>query len=263
MESILISVLAGLLISLLSLKLKFLTRSGAATTFVLAIIIFSFGEIKWSVPILTFFIFSSLLSKLKRKNKSDSEKYFEKTNTRDHWQVLANGGLGAIFILINQFINSDLFYFLYVSSFAAVCSDTWSTEIGTMFETKTYNILSFNKIDQGKSGGVSLIGSIGGLAGASLISFSGYYWINSNGNYYLLIIIISGMLGNLFDSILGAAFQSQFKCVKCLQVTEKKFHCESEAKLERGFSWINNDLVNFSAALFSSVITIILFKSIY
>ncbi|MGD8777806.1 MAG: DUF92 domain-containing protein [Ignavibacteria bacterium] len=263
MEKILISVLAGLFIVLISLKFKFLTRSGALATFILAVIIFSLGGIKWSVPVFTFFIFSSLLSKLKRKTKSNSEIYFEKTSTRDHWQVLANGGLGAVFLIADQFVSLDLFYFLYVSSFAAVCLDTWSTEIGTMFKTKTYNVLSLKKIDQGKSGGISVIGFAGGFAGVLLLSFSGYYWINNNGIYYLLIIIISGMLGNLFDSVMGAALQSRYKCIKCLQITEKRIHCQSEAELERGYRWINNDFVNFSAALFSSGITLILYNCVY
>ena len=50
--------------------------------------------------ILTFFILSSLLSRLGRSAKARYDLIFEKGSRRDHAQVLANGGIaGALMVL--------------------------------------------------------------------------------------------------------------------------------------------------------------------
>ena len=200
-----LSVLFAFFISIISLKTKLLNLKGSVATFILAIIIFYFGAIKWTVPILTFFVFSSLLSKIRKKMNPKVDSYFQKTDQRDHIQVMANGGFPGIIILVNQFYTSELFYIAYVSAIAAVCSDTWATEIGTFFNTKTFNIMDFKLVEQGISGGVSLIGFIGAVLGSVVISISAFQWIN---HYELLIILIaSGFLGSTFDSVLGSTFQ--------------------------------------------------------
>ena len=167
-----LGVFLGLFISVISYKLRLLNLKGAIATFFLAWIIFSFGQVKWTIPILSFFIFSNLLSKFRKKINPKVNSYFQKTDERDHVQVLANGGFPGILVLINQIHTSELFYIAYVSAVAAVCSDTWATEIGTLFNSKTFNIINFHRVEQGISGGVSLIGFIGAALGAILISVS-------------------------------------------------------------------------------------------
>ncbi len=249
------------IIVVLSYYVKFLTISGSTATFLLASFIFGFGGLKWSVPIMAFFILSSLLSKIRKKVNDEVEKYFEKTGVRDHWQVVANGGIGGILVIINLIYPSELFYFIYVSSLAAVCADTWATEIGTMYKTKTYNILTFKQVDQGLSGGISLVGTLGGMLGAMIIAFSGLYWIEINNVYFVLFIIVSGVAGSSFDSVLGATIQAQFECVICGKLTEKEFHCNKITMHKKGFNWLNNDLVNLLAGIGGGIF-ILIFKGL-
>jgi uncharacterized protein (TIGR00297 family) len=178
--SLLLGLFFAFIVAFISYKVKFLTLSGSIATFILAGLIFGLGGIKWSVPILTFFILSSLLSKLRKKKNEEVDAYFEKTGVRDAMQVLANGGIGGILVIIYSFHNSDLLYLLYIASLAAVCSDTWATEIGTWRKTNTYNILNFKPIPQGLSGGISLQGTLGAFAGAAVIAASGLLWNNLN-----------------------------------------------------------------------------------
>jgi uncharacterized protein (TIGR00297 family) len=253
--------LVAFIISVISYYVKFLTKSGSLATFVLASLIFSFGGLKWSVPILSFFILSSLLSKIRKKQNTKVETYFEKSGTRDHWQVIANGGLGGLLVILNLFYPSELFFFIYVSSLAAVCADTWATEIGTMRRTKTYNILNFKPVEQGVSGGISLIGTLGGLAGTFIIALSAVPWVKFNLINYFLFIVLAGIIGSIFDSFLGATIQAQFECGICGKVTERIVHCNKNTSLVRGFNWLNNDIVNLIAGL-SGGIFIIFFKDL-
>ena len=255
--NLILGVVFGFLISFCSYKLNLLTTEGAISTFILAVIIFSFGQLKWTVPILTFFIFSSLISKVRKVVNPSADKYSLEKDKRDHIQVLANGGIPGILILINQLYTSEQIYYAYVSAIAAVCSDTWSTEIGTMFKTKTFNIINFQKIEQGLSGGVSFYGFFGALIGSTLVVLSAVPWIQ-NLSMGILIIFISGLLGSLFDSILGATVQAKYRCVICGDKSESPFHCNTQTTQTNGISWFNNDSVNFSASLFGALVSLVI-----
>lgn len=250
-----LSISLGILISFISLKLKLLSLKGAIATFILAWIIFYHGEFKWTAPILTFFIFSSLLSKARKRITPQVDSYFQKSDERDHVQVIANGGFPGILILIYQFAHSELLYIAYVSAIAAVCSDTWSTEIGTLFHFKTYNIINFLQVEPGISGGVSVIGFIGGILGSVIILVSASCWINKFEPMF--IIAAAGILGSVFDSFLGATLQAKYKCSVCKRLVEKKNHCDKLTLHSKGFKWLNNDGVNFATSVFGGIISFV------
>ena len=232
--------------------------SGALATFLLAGFIFALGGLKWSVPILTFFILSSILSKVRKKINSEIEEFFEKTGVRDHWQVFANGGLGGILVVFNYLQPDNLFYYMYIASLAAVCADTWATEIGTFKKTKTYNILNLKPITQGMSGGISFPGTFGSFLGAVVIALSGILWIKSDLLSYFLIVIFAGIGGSFFDSLLGATVQAQFYCKSCNKITEKEIHCNQPSSFHKGFVWLNNDIVNLMSG-FAGIFLIIFY----
>jgi uncharacterized protein (TIGR00297 family) len=187
--------------------------------------------------------------------------HFEKSGTRDHMQVIANGGLGGLLVILNLIYPSELFYFVYVSSMAAVCADTWATEIGTLRKTKTYNILNFKPVEQGVSGGISVIGTLGGLAGALIIALSALAWVKFNLINYFLFVVLAGMIGSIFDSFLGATIQAQYECKICGKITEKIIHCNKDTVHIKGFNWLNNDFVNLFAGI-SGGISILFFKDL-
>ncbi len=184
----------------MSFKFKFLTKSGAIAVFILAFVIYGIGRWQWTIPILTFFVFSSILSKIRKNKNKNVESFFEKSGQRDYAQVFANGGTAAVLIIIYFFTGKNLIFILYVASIASVCADTWATEIGTMKKNKTYSILNFKKVEQGISGGISVIGIIGASSGAFLISLSSIYWTNINHVFYIFAIIISAVLASFVDS---------------------------------------------------------------
>lgn len=260
LNSLLLGFLIAFVIVFLSYRVKFLTFGGSIATFFLAGTIFSLGGIKWSVPILTFFILSSILSKLRKKKNAAIELFFEKSGVRDHFQVLANGGIGGVLVVLNFISPKELFYLIYLSSLAAVCADTWATEIGTLKRTATYNILDFKPIEQGVSGGISVIGTTGAFLGSFVIGLSGILWNALPLAQYFLLIILSGLFGCFFDSFLGATVQSQNKCNVCCKITERDVHCGEETNHHSGLKWINNDAVNFLSGAAGAAVIVILIK---
>ncbi len=246
-------------IALFSQRFLLLSISGSFAQFILAVFIFGFGGWKWTVPILVFFLFSSILSKIRISINNSVESYFEKSNKRDYLQVFANGGIAALLVIFNQLYNSELLYIVYVSSLSAVCADTWATEIGTLRRIKTVNVISLKPVEQGMSGGISWMGIVGSVLGAFIVAISSLNWITINFVFFCFAIVTIGVLSSLIDSIMGAAFQLQYKCKLCGKITERNIHCGGETLYNRGWKFLNNDMVNFITAFSGGVIAILFF----
>jgi uncharacterized protein (TIGR00297 family) len=262
-NQIFIGVLLSLFISIISFYIRFLSLSGAVGTFLLGSIIFGFGGLTYTIPILAFFIVSSLLSISGKKYKKKFESSFEKTGIRDFYQVWANGLIPAIFVIISLFRSDPIIFFSYCAAVAAATADTWGTELGVFSKKPPKLITTFRSVDPGTSGAISIFGLLAAFSGSVFITIVGYY---SNitydfSNYVVfavIFVIISGFLGSVIDSLLGATIQSQFKCKVCNKITEKNIHCNLETNLVRGSIWMNNDLVNLISISFSGILVYIL-----
>lgn len=244
----------SLLISIISKKLNFLTNSGAIAVFILAFLIFGFGGWQWTIPVLSFFVFSSLLTKIREKRNPSVSIYFEKSGKRDACQVSANGGLGGILVVLNYFFPNNIWFYLYSGIIASSCADTWATEIGTMNQHKTFSILNFKMTEQGISGGVSVIGFVGALAGALFISMISVLWIDNNQIDFILAIVFSGFAASVIDSILGGTIQIQYRCSECSRIIDNKTHCGKNALKLKGINIVNNDMVNLISGLMGGFI---------
>lgn len=237
-----IAAVSGLLVAVLSYRVKFLTISGSIATFFLAIIIFGVGGWQWAIPIIVFFFLSSLLSKYGNKRKSEYESLFEKSSTRDWGQVVANGGVAATLVVLSAAFPVYDLYPLYLGALAAATADTWGTEIGILARGRTVSVLTFRPVKSGTSGGISESGTFGGAAGAAVIALAGYPWYTDL--HTSLIVILAGIAGSLADSFIGATVQAQYECSICGKTTERTTHCSQPTRLSRGLGWIGNDVVN-------------------
>lgn len=249
--------MAGILslgVSVLSYYFRFLNAGGAVTAFILGTLIFGLGGWVWAAPVMTFFVTSSILSKIGKRRKKKFDLVFEKGSTRDAAQVMANGGLAGIIIVAAFYYPHPNWYPVFLGILAAVTSDTWATEIGVFFKSMPRSILNFKKVEPGTSGGVSLMGTLGGALGAFCIALSGYLanpelFLKSSLEMSFFWIILSGVIGSLVDSALGATLQSQYLCDLCGKVTERRIHCDKVTTLIRGWEFFHNDRVNMLCGL--------------
>jgi uncharacterized membrane protein len=67
---------------------------------------------------------------------------------------------------------------------------------------------------------------------------------------------VAGLIGALFDSLLGASVQGIFHCPSCDRETEKhpRHSCGTDTHHLRGWRWLNNDAVNFAASMVGALI---------
>ena len=230
-----------------SYVLRFLTLSGAIATLLLGVIVFGIGGWQWAVPMVTFFLLSSLLSKYGRSRKEQYDEVFGKSHTRDWGQVAANGGIAGVMVLLSTLYPLYDFYPIYLGALAAVTADTWGTEIGVLTKGKTISVLSMQPVSPGTSGGISVTGTIAGAIGAIVIALSGYAWFSDLKT--AVVVLLAGTTGSLIDSVIGATLQVQFRCDVCGKQTERTNHCGSPTTQIAGVAWISNDVVNLLCSL--------------
>ena len=258
-QMIILGTVLAAIVSIISYKLRFLDAGGSALAFLMGAVIFGFGGWVYTFPILAFFIFSSILSKIGKKRKKQYEASYQKTSVRDFYQALSNGGVATAVVLIAFFTEMELFYYVYVTSLAAANADTWATELGIFSKSKPVLITNLKTVEPGTSGGISLIGTSSSLLGSFIIVYISKLVSNFE-IQHLIVLTIAGLMGSLIDSLMGATVQGQYKCNICEKQTESKIHCQSNTNIIKGTPWIDNDLVNifsiFSASLISFIIYI-------
>jgi uncharacterized protein (TIGR00297 family) len=247
MHFIIASILAAFIAGA-AYKARALSGSGAAAAVVVGTVVFGFGGWAFAVPLLTFFITSTLLSRWRRRHKEALG--YEKGGRRDGGQVLANGGVAALCALAYGMLNGSLSthaYTLYLAALAAANADTWATEIGSAIGGRPVSILTFRRVPVGTSGGVSAAGTAGLVAGAFAIAvFQSLFRPAHTAAASLLAPLIGGVAGALIDSVLGATIQAQWADpADPDRLVERR--PAGAASPVRGLSLVGNDCVNFLA----------------
>ena len=170
--------------------------------------------------------------------------------------------------LIFDYLMEERFY-VFIVALAEATADTWATEIGTLANKYPVSIINFKKLNTGQSGGVTTVGSIAALFGAICLSVCGYsVWEiwgygDSVSIKIISLVIVTGLAGAFFDSILGATIQAQYSCSVCDRITEKKLHCGTKTGHFKGLIYINNDIVNFLSTVFSALLFLAIYRLFY
>ena len=236
---------------------RLLTVSGAISTLLIGVIVFGFGGGGFAVPLLAFFLTSSLLSRIGRARKANANRGDAKGATRDAAQVWANGGVAALMAALFAFYSGHwplaqtrYLMMLYLAALSAVNADTWATEIGKLAQAPPRLLTNWKPVAAGTSGAISAPGIIGAVLGAAIIPLSArLLWTNLS-LPETLAVVWAGFLGSLLDSVLGATLQAQFRSLTTGETTERREGAAGEkVALVRGFPWFNNDVVNFLASV--------------
>ena len=226
---------------------KHLSISGFIGASLMAVLLFGFGGYSYTYPIVVFFITSTILSFIKNQNSEI------KKSDRTINQVYATGGIALSICILNYFFSHSLMYPCFLASVAAANSDTWGTEIGKKSNKKPIDIISGNTVSEGVSGGITLYGNIGSIIGSILIGIIGYYFLRDI--KIISLIIISGFISSIFDSILGSTVQARYISPEGLIITEKY---KKSYYLYTGSKQVNNDIVNLCCTISGPLIFLII-----
>jgi uncharacterized protein (TIGR00297 family) len=105
-----------------------------------------------------------------------------------------------------------------LAALAEAAADTVSSEVGQVLGGRPRMLTTLRLVEPGTDGGVSLIGTLAGVAAAVLVAAAGS-WALDGGRTMFWISCAGAVFGLFFDSLLGATLE------------------------RRG--WLNNDAVNF------------------
>ena len=119
---------------------------------------------------------------------------------RNARQVLANGGVAAMAALLGSWP-------AFAGAVAAAAADTWATEIGAHSPTPPRLITSGAPVPPGANGGVTLLGTGGGVLGAAVMGALTWLLAPPRPGGPAVVVAVAGVLGMLIDSVLGATLQ--------------------------------------------------------
>jgi uncharacterized protein (TIGR00297 family) len=188
------------------------------------------------VPLFAFLLSGSLLTRLTGGQSTG----------RNVRQVAANGGVAAVAALLGSWP-------AVAGGIAAATADTWATEIGAFSPSPPRLITTGTRVAPGRSGGVTALGSAGGVAGATLIAVVSGLVAPALRWRGVSIAVGAGILGMLADSVLGATLQARWACPGCGAEAERPGACHGERHLARGIRWLDNDAVNLAGSLCGAI----------
>lgn len=259
--AMLAGLLGGAAFAVVSWRVGFVDTDGAVAVALLAASVLALGP-AWAVPGVTFFVLSSVLSRLGRERKAAAEARAAKGSRRDAGQVYSNGGVSWA-LLVGYVVWPDpAWYWGYAAAFAAAAADTWATEIGTWLGGEPRSVLTGRRVPRGASGGVTLAGTLGAVAGAaavfaSLVPFAGPYVSGVGWPLATALVIGGGFAASLVDSVLGAGAQAVYRAPGG-GLTERPGADGRPHALVRGWAWLDNDRVNLACTLTGGLLPLLL-----
>ncbi|MDB5133530.1 MAG: hypothetical protein JWP37_133 [Mucilaginibacter sp.] len=190
-----------------SVKTGKLTFAGAITGGAIAIMIFAGAAYTGIAMLGAFFIFGTAATVWKKKEKQQFKPIEDRSTKRNAGQVLANGGMPAVIGILIYLIplKAGLLRMMMGASLASAMADTLSSELGTVYGKRFYNIITFNKDERGLDGVISVEGTLMGIGGSMVIAI--VYALGFGWNSSFLFIIIAGTIGNISDSVLGVLLE--------------------------------------------------------
>lgn len=203
--TILVSILiAGMAWSTLARKL---TLPGALSGGLIGFLVFAGAGFTGFFMMTAFFLLGTLATSWKRDMKEQHGVAEANKKGRTAGQVIANAGVAGLLgicILIYP-VYTGLFRIMMAASFASAAADTLASELGNVYGSRYFNILTFKKDGRGLNGVISIEGTLFGVAGSLVIAIlyaCGFGW-----NMTFVLIVLAGTIGNLADSILGATLE--------------------------------------------------------
>ncbi|MDY7081916.1 MAG: DUF92 domain-containing protein [Halobacteria archaeon] len=195
------------------------------------------GGYRWFVLLGLFVVLGAASTKYRYEEKLEMGIAEEEGGRRSFANVMANGSvaLGAVLMFaISPDSVSVLAKLAFAGTIATATADTLSSELCSVHGTPRL-ITTFEKVPSGTDGGITLLGEIVGVVGASLIGAAGIAMglLTPTG---AVVVAVGGVVGAHIDSLLGATLEGKI---------------------------LNNSTVNLSACLSGAVTAAIVFALVF
>jgi len=203
--------------------------SGALAGWAVAFVLAASGLRLFVILLLVFAV--TLAATRTGKRRKQELRTAEAPSGRSASQVMANLGMA---MLIVTFGPSGALV-LAMAALAEAAADTSSSEIGMAFPGRTVLLTTGKPVESGIDGGISLIGSAAAVGAAFAVSLAALL-LQLLQPRQLFIVVVAGVAGMMFDSLLGALFERK--------------------------GYLNNDAVNLLGTGFAVVVAQILATSL-
>ncbi|MFZ9431822.1 MAG: DUF92 domain-containing protein [Bacteroidia bacterium] len=251
-----------------------LDNTGAVMAWILAFVVMVMAG--WSLwPLVVFLGLASLIGRFRKKLSDTVAGDLKEGKPRDRWQVLANGGLYMVCAVIAYAVQLDVvdvfglrlangfgekLELLALVSLSASCADTLSSEIGQWMGGMPRSITTGKKMLKGVSGGVTMAGFLGAIIGSVAVGLCVYlsdWMVLTEGLgwtkwQFFLMVAGFGLMGTIVDSFLGDLFQAKYRTGEG-DFLDRPIGDPTQ-KPDKGFRFMNNDVVNFTTGLLILII---------
>ncbi|WP_406532273.1 TIGR00297 family protein [Methanobrevibacter sp.] len=220
-------VLILFILGFITYQRKSLDLFGSAVMIIMGIVIIFSAGTNWLLLIILFLVMSLLATKYSKKYKMSLGEFEGRRTSKN---VISNGVVACFMAAFGGYYLP--FVGGFIGAIATATADTLASEIGVLDQNPRL-ITTFQKVNPGTNGAVSVLGTAVGIAGAAVIGIAAYFLgIMPNALSAILVSIISGTVGCFMDSILGALFENQ--------------------------GWITNEHVNLIATIVGAIVGILL-----
>ncbi len=181
-----------LIFSLVSYAKRLLDIWGILAADIFGALAFTMAGFSSFLALLLLYICAIIATKIGRMGR-------QKHETRTIENIAGNGGPAIIFMLLGSPVG-------FFGAISGALADTFSSEIGINSKGKPVMITTFEQVEKGTDGAVSLLGLGAGVVGAAIIAAL-YYVLISPSKKMLLLFMLAGICGGIVDSVLGATLQ--------------------------------------------------------
>lgn len=186
---------------------------GMVTGILLGFLTIILGGYSWFALLIAFFGIGGLSTKYRYEEKLERGVAEPQGGARGTGNVLGNSLTALIAVLLFAAheplnVSPDLFMFAFAGSLATALSDTLSSEIGGLYDNP-HLITTFESVDPGTDGAVTIQGEIGGIAGSLVIALLALLLFDLQlieGGY----ILLAGIIGMTTDSLFGALLEGEY-----------------------------------------------------
>ena len=183
---------------------KSLDLFGSAVMIIMGIVIIFSAGFNWLLLIVLFLVMSLLATKYSKKYKRSLGQFEGRRTSKN---VISNGVVACFMAAFGGYYLP--FVGGFIGAIATATADTLGSEIGVL-DPHPRLITTFQSVDPGTNGAVSVLGTVVGIVGAGVIGIVAFLLgIVPSPLSAIAVSIISGFIGCFTDSILGALFENR------------------------------------------------------